>query len=225
MSAISTSASSVLKYDPKTSKAFTGQRLSKVTFKTSNDKSSEYYGVKRESKCVSLEPVSVQDVVSNVTALAPAVVEFLQGVQDKIVRERVEAGALHVSVDEVSIAACVEWLETQDESGRLTKESVGTWFASEIEEGLALILADKLGVSEIPTAEQSAQVLRVVGSFKDKVSSLAGGKTSYEPKLCESLKKVLELAPAGDALAARFTGRLDKMIAASKSAEDLMNLL
>lgn len=225
MSAISTSASSVLKYDPKSSKPFTGQRLSKVTFKTVTDKSSELFGVKRESKCVSLEPVSVSDVIENVVVLAPAVVEFLHGVQDKIVRERVEAGASSISMQEVSIAACVEWLETQDESGRLTKESVGVWFATEIEESLAMLLAERLGVSETPTAEQSAQVLKVVGSFKDKVSALAGGKTAYEPTLCESLKKVLALAPAGDVLASRFTARLDKMLEASKANADLMDLL
>lgn len=216
---------SITSYDPKSTKAFTGQRLSKVTFKTITDKENPLCGVKRESKCVSLPLIPVAEVVANSTVLAPVVVEFLQGVQDKIVRELVESGASSVAMDAISIAACVEWLESNNESGRLTKDSVGQWFDAEISDSLAVVLAQKLGVSEVPTQAESAQVMKVLGSFKDKVSGLAGGKTSYEPKLCDSLLKCLELAPAGDVLAARFTARLTKMKEANSMEVDLLNLL
>lgn len=225
MSVIDTLNHSIVSYDPKSTKPFTGQRLSKVTFKTITDKESPLCGIKRESKCVSMPLVAIDDVIGNVAALAPVMVEYLHSVQDKITRELVEAGAVSVAMDAISIAACIDWLESNNESGRLTKESVGSWFDAEIAESLAMVLGEKLGVSEVPTNAQSEQVLKVLGSFKDKVSALAGGKTSYEPKLCESLKKCLELAPAGDVLAQRFTKRLDKMIADSAGAVDLMDLL
>jgi hypothetical protein len=225
MSIISTAAHSVVDYDPKTSKAFTGQRLSKVTYKTVTDKSSELYGIKRPSKCVSLPLIAKNDVVANITALAPYVVEYLHSVQDKIIRERVDAGAAHITTEEVSISAICEWLDTNNESGRLTKESVAAWFNENVAENLAVTLAEKLGVSSTPTDAESNKILAVVDVFKGKISSLAGGKTAYEPKVCTSLINALSLAPAGDVLATRFTARLEKMIAEYKADDELLTAL
>lgn len=225
MSVIDTLNHSVVSYDPKSTKAFSGQRLSKVTYKTISDKENPLFGIKRESKCVSLPLIPASDIAQNLTALTPHIQEYLMTVQDKIVRECIDNGQASISMESIGIAGMVEWLETNNESGRLTKESVAAWFSENISDNLAVILAEKLGVSEIPTSAESAQVLKVVDSFKDKVAALAGGKTSYEPKLCESLKKCLELAPTGDALASRFVARLDKMIEASKGSVDLMDLL
>lgn len=225
MSVIDELNHSVVSYDPKSSKPFSGQRLSKVTYKTVSDKESSLYGVKRDSKCVSLPLVSSGEIEQNMIALVPHISEFLMGVQDKIVREAVDAGSLSISMESISVGACIEWLEGNNESGRLTKESVGIWFDSEISEMLAVVLSEKLGVGSVPSDAESAQVMKVLSTFREKVAALAGGKTSYEPKLCESLKKCLELAPAGDALAQRFTGRLDKMIASSKGEISLEDLL
>lgn len=225
MSVIDTLNHSVVSYDPKSTKAFTGQRLSKVTYKTVTNKDDPLFGVKRESKCVSLPLVAVADVVANISALAPAVVEYLYSVQDKIVRERIDAGATSISMQEISIASCVEWLESNSESGRLTKETVATWFADTIAEPLAVTLADRLGISATPTDAESTKILAVVDAFKSKVAALAGGKTAYEPKVCKSIISALELAPAGDVLATRFTARLNKMIEASVADEELLNLL
>lgn len=225
MSIIDTLNHSVVSYDPRSSKAFSGQRLSKVTYKTVTNKEDPLYGIKRESKCVSLPMIPVADVVSNIQALAPVVVEYLHSVQDKIVRERIDAGALSISMDEISIAGCIEYLDSNSESGRLTKEVVAAWFNETIAEPLAVTLADRLGVSATPTDAESAKILAVVEAFKGKVAALAGGKTAYEPKVCTSLISALNLAPSGDVLATRFTARLNKMIEESKANEDLLNLL
>lgn len=225
MSVIDTLNHSVVSYDPKSTKAFTGQRLSKVTYKTVTNKDDPLYGIKRESKCVSLPLVAVADVVANISALAPAVVEYLYSVQDKIVRERIDAGATSIAMADISIASCVEWLESNSESGRLTKETVATWFTDTIAEPLAVTLADRLGISATPTDAESTKILAVVDAFKSKVAALAGGKTAYEPKVCKSIISALELAPAGDVLATRFTARLNKMIEASVADEELLNLL
>lgn len=216
---------SVVSYDPKSSKAFSGQRLSKVTYKTVTDKESPLCGIKRESKCVSLPLIPTTEIVAQAVVLAPYVVEYLQGVQDKIVRERIDAGALNISMEEVSIAACIEYLDSNSESGRLTKESVAAWFNDTIAEPLAITLADRLGVSATPTDAESTKILAVVEAFKGKVAALAGGKTAYEPKVCRSILSALELAPSGDVLATRFSSRLNKMIEESKQNEELLNLL
>lgn len=225
MSIIDQANHSVIKYDPKTSKAFTGQRLAKVTYKTVSDKDNPMYGIKRDSQCVSIPMIKVTEIEQNFTVLVPHINEYLMSVQDKIIREKIDAGAKHISNEDISIVAMVEWLDSNNESGRLTKETVAKWFAENIEESLAVVLMEKLGVSDTPTDKESAQILAVVSTFKDKVSSLAGGKTSYEPKMCDSLLKCLELAPAGDALASRFSVRLNKMKEEAAKNVDLIDLL
>jgi len=225
MSVIDTLNHSVVAYDPKASKPFTGQRLSKVTYKTVTDKESPMYGIKRDSKCVSLPIFKNEEVIAQSQALAPYVIEYLQTVQDKIVRERIDAGASSISMEEISIAGCIEYLDSNNESGRLTKESVASWFQENIADALTVTLADKLGVSETPTDAESNKIIAVVEAFKGKISSLAGGKTAYEPKICKSLINALELAPAGDVLATRFTARLNKMINEHKNDDELLNLL
>lgn len=226
MSIIDNAAHTVSSYDGK-NKAFTGQRLAKFTWKTVQDKNSPLYNVKRDSKCVSLPLVTGDDIASNLLALMPHVQSYLHGVQDKIIREQLEAGSnvLHITSESVSVAAICEYLESSDESGRMTKETVGAWFDETVSEQLALALALKLGVSEVPTDAESAKILAVVDAFKSKIASLAGGKTAYEPKVCTSLISALELAPAGDVLAVRFTTRLNKMIADSKAGDELLAYL
>lgn len=225
MSIIDTLNHSVVSYDPKSSKAFSGQRLSKVTYKTVTNKDDPLFGIKRESKCVSLPIFATAEIISQATALAPYVIEYLQGVQDKIVRERIDAGAGSIGMDEISIAGCIEYLDSNSESGRLTKETVAAWFNDTIAEPLAVILADRLGVSSEPTDAESNKILAVVDAFKGKVAALAGGKTAYEPKVCKSILSALELAPAGDVLATRFSARLNKMIEESSKHTELLDLL
>lgn len=225
MSVIDTLNHSVISYDPKSTKPFTGQRLSKVTYKTNNDKNSEWYGIKRDSKCVSLPLIKNDDVVANISILTPHFIEYLHTVQDKIVREKVDAGASSIAMADINIAAIADYLDNNNESGRLTKESVASWFTDNIAESLTVALADKLGISETPTDAESDKIIAVVEAFKGKISSLAGGKTAYEPKICKSLLNALELAPAGDALATRFAARLNKMIAEHKSDDELLACL
>lgn len=222
MSIIDTAAHSVVSYDPKTSKPFSGQRLAKVTYKTVSNKDDPMYGIKRDSKCVSIPMIPTADVVGNIQMLAPYMVEYLHSVQDKIIREKIDANASMILQEDISIAGIVEYLETNNESGRLTKESVASWFTQNIEETLAVTLMDRLGIGEVPSDAESAKIIAVVDAFKAKISALAGGKTTYEPKVCKSLINALELAPAGDILASRFTARLEKMIASHTSDDDLL---
>lgn len=225
MSIIDNAGHSVVTYDGK-NKPFTGQRLAKFSWKTVTDKTSSMYNIKRDSKCVSLPTLKDTDIASNLVALTPHIASYLHSVQDKMIREMLEASNVStVRSEDITVAAICEWLDGNDESGRLTKESVANWFDASVAEMLAMTLSEKLGVSEVPTDAESAKIIAVVEAFKGKIAALAGGKTSYEPRVCKSLISALELAPAGDALAARFTARLGKMIADSVANEALIDLL
>lgn len=227
MSIIDNANHSVVSYDPKSSRAFTGQRLAKFSWKTGTDKNSPYYNIKRESKCVSVPVITGEEVIGNIEVLIPHVVSFLAGVQDKIMREILDSGNNVVSItnESISIAAITEWLESNDDSGRITKEMVGTWFDSNISDNLAVVLADRLGVSEVPSDADSDKIMRTVAVFKDRISALAGGKTMYEVKVCNSLKSALELAESGDVMKERFIARLDKMILSAGKDMDMLELL
>lgn len=227
MSIIETSAHNVVKFESGTTKAFTGQRLCTVGYKTVSNKASPFYNIKRESKAVSLPCITDKAVTENIIALVPHIKAMLYKAQDCIVRERLDSGkdVRHITNEEISMSAVLEYLDNSNESGRLTKESVGAWFDNSIADMLMLTLADKLGVSDTPTDTESKQIESIVEGFKDKISALAGGKTSYEPKLCESIKKCLNLAGEDDVMASRFIVRLDKMILDGSKSVSLMDVL
>lgn len=202
-------------------KPASGQRLASFNWKTSNDKDSIWFGLKRESKAVSLPPLAALDISANLVALTPAIIDWLHGVQDKVVREMLDRSSdlEFVSDSDISIAAVVEYLEdSAGESGRLTRASLEGWFTASLAEPLMVQLAAKLGVSEEVTDEESAKIEAVVAAFKGKIAALAGGKTSYSPSIATQLQKAVGLAPEGDIIADRMMVRLQKMIDSGNGA-------
>lgn len=223
MSVIDNANHNVVTYISGKTVAFTGQRLAVITYKTIKDKDHPLCNVKRESKAVSLPVIEETEVTSNLAALMPHIKGMLYKAQDAIIREKLDSGNVtSIAITDVNLPAICEYLDNSNESGRLTKESVAAWFDGNVADTLMLALAEKMGVSDTPTDADSKRIEAIVSGFKDKISALAGGKTSYEPKMCESLKKCIALAPADDVLGARFTARLDKMIADSKANEAML---
>lgn len=213
MSIIDTANHSVVSYMSGITKPFTGQKLIVVTYKTVTDKSSALYNIKRESKCVSVPVIADEEITSNIDVLIPHIRNMLENTQKSIVRELLDTGnVVSIATESLSITECISYLESSDESGRLTKESVGNWFDSNIADILAIALADKLGVSEVPTEVESKKVFDIIAAFRGNISSMAGGKTSFPAQVAKQLKKALELAPNNDVIASRFMTRIDRMI-------------
>lgn len=205
----------VVEYVSGKSKAFDGQRLSSHSWKTQKDT-----GVKRTSVCVSLPTIKKSEIVENLDTLIPMIRAHLESVQDKMIKEKLESkegqeGKVTMVLDsEINIAAMIAWNTPEASTNRLTKEVVAAWFTENVEESLMLALADKLGVGEVPTDAESMQIEKITNEFKNKVSGLAGGKTSYAPEIARAVRKCVELAPAGDELTSKLIARLDKMITA-----------
>lgn len=196
----------VVNYDPKKSSAFTGQRLSKITYKT--DKES---GVKKDSVCVSIPHITVEQIESDFVILQPHIRDFLASTQDAMIRVLVESGKTQIADDELSMESVVRYLEAESTGSRLTKESVNAWFDSTMNDMLIIAFAEKLGLSDQISAADEARINATVSAYKEKFAAMAGGKTSYAPELAEKLIKALELAPADDELACKFSARLEKM--------------
>lgn len=227
MSIIDNTNNSVVAYTTGVTKAFTGQRLSTVNYRINTDKNSADFNIKKPSVCVSLPPISVTDIMANIALLTPAIIDFLQGTQDKMIRSLIDAGSKSIGNADININSIIEYLGDSNGGERLTKDSIGNWFDNGIADKLMLVLASKLGIDEDsePTDKQSKQIELITTEYKNKFSALAGGKTSYEIALCESLKKALLLAGDDDILAVKFTAKLDKMIAESGKNSQLFDLL
>lgn len=229
MSIIDTENHNIVPYVSGTTKAFTGQRLASFNWKTVTDKSSVYYGIKRESKAVSLPMITAEAITDNLIVLMPHIVSMLHSVQDKIIKAKLEIGGdsvVSIGNELINMKAIVEYLGDSNESGRLTKESVAAWFDESISNSLSVVLADKLGISEVPTNAESDKILAIVGKFRADISALAGGKTSYTPKVAAQLLKAVNHASDEDVIASKFKARLQKMIDVDVIKEnDLLNSL
>jgi hypothetical protein len=225
MSVADMNVNTVVAYTSGVTKPFSGQRLASFNWKTGTNKDSLWFGIKRESKAVSLPQIAAADIAANITALTPHIRVWLHGVQDKMIREMLDVSdtVLHVTNESIGIAAMCEFLEESNESGRVTKADVEVWFKENIADSLMVSLAERLGVSDTPSQADSDKIDAVVAAFKGKISALAGGKTSYDPKTAAQLQKCLSLVPAGDVLADRFTLRLQKMVEVKE--DDLLNAL
>ena len=138
--------------------------------------------------------------------------EYLEGVQVAILKELVEAtpNKVFVTPEEIGISAIVSYLETSNEGSRLTKESIGKWFDDVVAETLTVALADRLGVSDVPTKEQTARIEKIISAFKDTTCKLAGTKTSYNEQEKEQMLKLLAMVKH-DSMAQRFMARIEAM--------------
>lgn len=195
------------------SEALTGQRLAKVKFKTTEKSPRKYPNV-----CVSVPFIGKESIIESMVDLVPVVRAMLESAQDGIVRSLFESsdGMLsQIQDSEISIAACISYLEAETQGSRLTKEVIGAWFESNVKEYLYVIISEKLKYSteEEHTPEQTATVNRHLNGYRGLYESLAGGKTILQENQIKSLSKVLELIDTeevGTKLAGRLQGMLNK---------------
>lgn len=161
----------------KDSKAIDGQRLVRLIAK-----GKQKAPTLQESMCVSIPVLTAEEVVEHIDTLLPHVVSWLQGVQDKIIREyRVESGAHDVHEELFNVAHCVEWLASNDSGSAYTKEYLTEWFMSDYgdvaTEWITARFATlgKVGVSE-DVVQSKVNVLRdVIAGWS------AGGR--YKPTM------------------------------------------
>lgn len=188
-------------------KPFSGQRLATVTYKTD-----KVTGIKPESVCVSVPPVSEQDIRTHMEEFIPHVKALIERSQDAIIRNLHESKKENVSDSELSVESVLEFLNEEASGGRVTKKDAQEWFDAVIADPLAVALANRLGVSEEPTQEQSAKIEKMLADFKSNVASLTAGNVKHSPDVCAVLKKAIAFAPQDDVLANKFNARLDVMM-------------
>lgn len=198
----------VTRFDSKKSQALSGQRLAKVGYKTTAKTPAKFPSV-----CASVPFLAQDAIAENIPALMGHIRTMLENAQDGVLRSLYESsGGLlsQVTDSDISIAACIGFLDAESQGSRLTKEFIEAWFADSVQEYLVAIIAEKLGYDGELTPEQDATIIRHVNGYKGLYASLAGGKTMLQDNQINSLRKVLELVDSDDT-SVKLLARLNAM--------------
>lgn len=198
-----------------------GQRLAKVGYKSTQKAPAKFPSV-----CVSLPQIEINDdtYVCHQVEFTCIVKAALETAQDGIVRALYESsvGTLKsVGDSELSVTACLAFIESQNGSGRLTTESVNAWFDSTLKETLVVVIADKLGFDEL-NEEQMAVIEKHLNGCKGLFASLSSGATIITPAQIKWCRNVLGKVEE-DGMSARLIARLDSM-GNKKPVEELLEL-
>jgi len=210
----------VTAFDSAKSQALSGQRLAKIRYKTTAKQKAKFPSV-----CVSVPPLADSEIMDNLPALKVHIRAMLEAAQDGVIRSLYETsdGTLtSVQDSDISVQACIGYLVAESEGSRLTKETIEAWFDSSLAEYVTALIAEKLGYGDELSPEQEATVGKHVRGYKDMYSSLAGGKTMYQPNQIASLRKVLGLVDT-DEIAGKLDARLSGMLNKPKM-EELLEL-
>lgn len=98
----------------------------------------------RESLCVSVPQVTIEQVTEYIDVLMPYVVGMVSDTQDKIIREyRVESGAADIHESLFDVSHCVAWLAENATGERLTGEMLKDWFDEDYQEAVREWLRSK----------------------------------------------------------------------------------
>ena len=191
------------------SKPLSGQRLAKVGYKDRGGKKAKFSSI-----CVSVPQLEVADIESKLQRLMPHIGTMLENAQDGVIRslyESSEGSLRNVSDDEISIDACIAFLEAERNGSRLTKELIAEWFDSEVKDNLSVIIAEKLGFEELNETQMQV-VNKHLQVYKDILASLSGGRTILGDKQLAACEKAITLAGSADSdVAKKLQARIDSM--------------
>lgn len=191
-------------YEPKISKALTGQRLVKIQAKA--DKDGNYGQYLQQTHCVSI-PVITQaqltEFLENSNALDAHIIAMLEDAQKALITDKIKSGkGKTVSDEELSIAALVNYLDSDSDSDKWDSTRIAQWFEDNIAENLATKLLE-VGNDD----ESMARKLAVAQKrFSDSLST----KAKIAPQLCEEINKMLAFSGDKDAtIYKRFFARVN----------------
>jgi len=216
-------AHDVIPFVANKTKPLTGQRLAKVGYKTT-----EKTPAKFPSVAVSVPPVSNDDIEANLSDLLPYFRTFVADVQDKVIRSLYEESNGKLSVvtnDDISVSACISFLESEEAGDRLKKDHIQGWFDRVASENVFTLIAEKLGYTNDPlTEEQVKTVEKNVKNYRDILSMLAGGKTILTPQQIKGCRIVIDLSEDDSGIGEKLTKRLDAMEKPKSQEIVLINL-
>lgn len=195
-----------------------GQRLAKVGYKNTAKNPAKYKNV-----AVSVPMISTESITENMDNLIPYIRTMLEKTQDNVIRSLYESnnGKLErVQDHEISVSACISFMEAESAGDRLKKEHIEAWFDRAAKENTFTLIAEKLGYSgDNLTAEQIETVDKHVATYRDILSMLAGGRTMLTPVQIRSCRVVIEVSEDESGIGNTLINRLDAMEKPAKIVE------
>lgn len=136
--------------------------------------------------------------------------------QDKLLRSIIEGNKDKLqSIPETSLSidAVSAFAEQENESKRLSGDTIKAWFDQYISDSLMLTLMSKQGLEQGNATEtQLSQIAANVNSARDMVASLASPRSMYPETTIHQLQKVISLASEETDLATTLNSKLTTML-------------
>jgi hypothetical protein len=200
--------------------ALTGQRLAKVGYKSTAKNPAKFPSV-----AVSVPFLSDDSIRESMDSLLPYIKGMMENTQDAVIRSLYESkdGSLSVIQDhEISVQACIAFLESEAAGDRIKKEHIESWFDRVCAENVFTLIAEKLGYSgDSLTPEQESTVQKHVKVYREILSMLAGGRTILTPVQIKSCKTVIDVSEDDSGIGTKLMQRLTAMESPKPVAEFL----
>lgn len=197
----------------------TEQRLARIGYKTTKKQAAKFANIAVSVPAITEFPEDVLD------RALPYLVTVFENAQDGIIRSLYESSAgqlKEVSDDDISLSACLAFMEAEANGSRLKKETIEAWFDSEVSDNLTVLIAEKLGFADM-NADQEKTVSKHVRIYRDVISMLAGGKTFLQPTQIKGCKVAIALASEDSDIGVKLTARLTAM-ENKPAVEDLLDI-
>ena len=194
------------------SSALVGQRLAKIGYKKTKDNPNPM-----DSICISVPPVSLE--ISDTKTLArlmPYIHGLLETAQDGIIRSLYESsgGTLQAVTDsEISIDSCINFLAAESAGERFSTEAITAWFNSGVSDSLTVLVADKLGFTDL-TEDNMKVIQKHVDNYLGICKLLAGKnltKNSLTQAQKNGIRVCVKLDTSGSSVAQKIVNRLDDL--------------
>lgn len=200
--------------------ALTGQRLAKVGYKSTAKNPAKFPSV-----AVSVPFLSDDSIRESMDSLLPYIKGMVEKTQDDVIRSLYESkdGTLKIVQDhEISVQACIAFLESEAAGDRIKKEHIESWFDRVCAENVFTLIAEKLGFTgDSLTPEQTATVDKHVKVYREILSMLAGGRTTLTPVQIKSCKTVIDVSEDDSGIGTKLMQRLTAMESPKAIAEFL----
>lgn len=187
--------------------ALAEQRMLVVRFKAKKDATE----AARQSVFASVPVLQTAQVAERIADFMPYVVTMLEEVQNQIGRDIVEAGGNFVTTEQLSLDAIHAYMVQQAAGERLTSDVIRAWFDSELRDLLLVAFADKMGIGDNPTEEQTKKLEQITNVYRDKFATLAGGRTVIDVESRKKLVRALELADTSEGIGNKLIVKLQAM--------------
>jgi hypothetical protein len=160
----------------------------------------------------------VSDALLNTLVGNPIGAEYLKGciavAQDKVIRPLAKYEGAAVKSDEIGFTSLINFMQQDNNAGRLSKDSISKWFDDTL--AAKLTEAFKVKMPEVETAAMTA----ILKSYKLVFETLAQREPILEATKKANIEKALALVDDEDIMANKLAEKLERI----KDSYDLASL-